>query len=244
MLTWTGFIANLLNFAATKLLGRTIDVALDKKSRAAKAFYSLYRSLDEVQGIIRSVIAVLDAASNSKKPIIFSQDIIKLAPKIKKVSEDFIKCLDPAISAIQIYDPKLSYLLSAVYSAKVGYVLSLSMILEQLNAEFVIDFKAARNLEQIRYNSPRKTLSHSELEALYQSVEMGNTPILGGNAPILMAEIGDSVIRNVVLPRDFDKLAELKEELSRHLAILSEAQGTLRLFISRTFTIDDLLFLK
>lgn len=51
MITWLGFIGNMVEFMATKLLGSRIDLTLDKKRKAARTFLRLHHILKELEAV-------------------------------------------------------------------------------------------------------------------------------------------------------------------------------------------------
>jgi hypothetical protein len=148
--------------------------------------------------------------------------------------------LDPVVNAIEIYDPKLATMLAGTYAVKLGQINSLRLFLTGIGAEFVIEFKGARNLERIRFSSPGLALQRVNLNELYESAPVKINP---GTAHPLWEVIRSTIVTRDLSGRDFTAIAELREELMRHQTDLLQARAAIRSFMTISFTITDFLFI-
>lgn len=64
MLTGQGLIGKLVEFLAIKLVGRKIDLALDDKRRACRAFTELYYCVDRLEEITSIFLDQIDIFLN------------------------------------------------------------------------------------------------------------------------------------------------------------------------------------
>jgi hypothetical protein len=168
MIAWAGFIAKIVEFVSTKLIGKIIDISLDRRSCAAKTFLAFYNSFVSLEKLLEKIIAIFDEAQQKCKPAIFSKKMIEVADEIQEVSKDFLGCLNSTVNAIHIFDPKLAALLAEIRVGK-GHWLSIYDIFS--DAKFNITAKARRNMENIIYTFPGKDAESIDLEKYYQNME-------------------------------------------------------------------------
>lgn len=237
MLMWSGLFAKVVEFIANKLIGKKIDLAMDKKSRAAKAFLQLHNSFVEVDKTLGKVIDVFTEGCKNKKHIVLSKKFMELVPEIDSCSKDFLIALSRTMYSIEIIDPNLAIMLAGIRSRKLGYLLLRSFYnASQLN----VDFERLHPFKKISYTALDESLSGLNIDEYYSRISDRES------ARKVHEELRDviehGILKGEIKPKDFKKICFFSKELRRHREKLGEARELLRMFISTAFSIEDLLF--
>ncbi len=242
MIAWAGVVAKLAEYIATKLIGKKIDMTLDKKSRAAKAFLTFHNAFIELDDVLSKTIDLLDNACNRRKPVIFSKELLRLVPKIQEVSKSFLSSLSSTTAAIQIIDPRLSELLKIVASFKGTYFSPLAKLL--LTNKFEVEFTGLHPFKTLSFTKPDSSVLEIDYETYYaMTADVTHLLIPASWAQEqLVKAMQQGISQYEIGPRDYDKARALCIELKEHRQRIAVAREALREFISKTFSIEDLLF--
>jgi len=237
VITGSVLFAKAIEFIVTKLISKKIDLAMDKKSRAAHAFWDLYNSLIEADKLLAKVINVFTEACENQKHIVFSKKLVELAPEIDSCSKTFFTALHNTISAVHIFDPNLAILLAGIQNMKGGY-LSLLPLVESF--ELDVDFQRLHPFKKINYITLGENVAKLDLDVYYAKISDLDSAIKTHTE--LVTVIKQWVIEGEIKPKDFVKICNFSKELMGYKKKLGEARETLRVFISKSFSIEDLLF--
>lgn len=237
MITGSVLFAKAIEFIVTKLISKKIDLAIDKKNRAAHAFWDLYNSLIEVDKLLAKVISVFTEACENQKHIVFSKKLVELAPEIDSCSKNFFVALHNTISVIQILDPNIAILLAGIRDIKGSY-LSLWRVYEAFGLN--VDFQQLHPFKKIDYITLDENVTKLELDVYYGKISNRDSAIRTHEE--LMKVIEQGIIKGEIEPKDFVKICSFSKELITYKKKLGEAREALRIFISKSFSIEDLLF--
>jgi len=240
MLGWLGFAAKVLEFVLTKAAGRTIDLSLDRKHRAAKAFLRLYDTLESSALLLDELLSIFDRAVQQRKPIIFSKDLVPFENRIVRLTEDLRRQYGELVGAIYIFEPKLAGLLADVQGLKVQSLTAFGALLRK--ARFIIEFDGLHPFKRISFTTFRDEIAKLDLAAIIEAPEgsYGNA-ILGRPANKLVDALAVLLIEDEVTPSDFKKLRYLRDRLKTQASLLSRLLPMLRDFVASNFTISDVL---
>src|SRR5688500_14602897 len=107
MLTGLGLVGKLVEFLATKLIGRKIDLSLDDRRRACRAFTELYHCVDRLEEITSIFLNELELLQGGS-----AYDIINeyhnQSHSIESVSRRFLEIKAELGWALEVFDPTLA----------------------------------------------------------------------------------------------------------------------------------------
>lgn len=244
MITWTGFVGEMIKFVVTKLVGKRLDMSLDRKSWAARSFLNFYDAVADLEDILHEVIGSLEVACDRRKPVIFSKNLIRLAPDIDKTSKEFLRTLNATMYAVEIFDPKLALLLCDIHYLKWRHLTALSEVFQ--NAQFSILFTGLHPFKKLSFTSPTEQALAIDFEEYYRTMpEVQRNKFRNADSPDAHKKLVKFLVRNAVAkeigPQDFEQALSLCKELQLHRAKLCEAHEALRAFIAGAFTLEDVL---
>lgn len=268
MLTWLGFFGKLIDFTVTKLLGKKIDLSLDEKKRAAKAFLRFHDSVLELEIILGKFIAFVESIIAGRNSRIYGSKLETAIEGLERASSEFIKNMESLGQVLYFYDDQLATLFAHVYIGKAGMVrnlyayLSSSSYLEAVRKGIVSD--------SLDYESERSRIFGDLPPAKFSVIHQQGLSAISYTIPdddLIDFLSGKKVIENEELLRDFDcvqnwgmslikdkisedyidpenkeKLIELHPILKSHMETLSDAREKLREFIKDHFSLEDLLY--
>jgi hypothetical protein len=240
MLGWLGFSAKVLEFVLTKAAGRTIDLSLDRKHRAAKAFLRLYDTLSSSAILLDDLLPIFDQAVQKQKPVIFSQHLVPFENRITRLTEDLRRQYSELVGAIYIFDPKLATLLADVQGLKVQSLTAFGALLRK--ARFVIEFDGLHPFRRISFTTFRDEITNLDLAAITQaSADPYGSAIPCRAANNLVEALSVLLIEDEFTASDFEKLRYLRDRLKVQAGLLNQVLPMLRDFIASNFTISDAL---
>jgi len=249
MITWSGFISKIIEYAIKKIADKRIGLSNDKKYIASKTFLELYENLIDIENVTKEVVNSIDLIVEEKKPVLFYQAIISIAPSILNTSNSFLNSLNKTGPVLSLYDPKLANILFLHRRGKGGYISELVRNIES-NHEFKVRAIAQRNLDYLRYTTPmmmgveeklnQLDLRYKEYDDKYEDSELSNLgrQLSISDNPILNElEVNSFEVKN-----DIESLRNLRSLLIKHKSSLSHTRILLMNFIKSNFSIEDLLF--
>lgn len=246
MLSWSSFAGKLVQTIIEKLVGKSVESSLDKKSRAAKAFYHLYESIDLLIPTMNSLIKVFEECVTPKyRPIVFSMRIQQVMPNVNESTETFLNSFNEVAFALAIYDPDTTALLMDISRFKFyHYSRTLNRIKDVSKIE--INARAKRSLESIKYSHTKDEAATRIIEKLRSLTEQSNLPMKERKSAVteLMREFELSIVNVNMTSLDFKKLELIHQHLDKHLSVLEQTKSSLQKYIANSFSIEDLLFSK
>lgn len=248
MITGADFIGKLIEFLATKLLGKRLDLALDDKKRACRAFINLYESISKLELITGTIISRLELIVQNKKDRIYSRWLEELAPQVDSTSVDLLRSIDDLGPVVSLFDPDLAALFSRLVQGKKGIFFYVPSVSSVRSFRFEIKWKESsparsKSLEAIKYTKLSKEVTLDDLEGAYAGIKrLAGIPKIEWPRDVLSALIQDKLIEDYLNPTDKTKIKELYDALKTHLEVLIQAREKLGEFIKSRFSIEDLLY--
>jgi hypothetical protein len=248
MITGAAFIGKLIEFLATKLLGKRLDLALDDKKRACRAFIDLYESISKLELITGTIVSKLELIVQNKKDRIYSRWLEELSPQVDATSVDVLRSIDSLGPVVSLFDPDLAALFSRLVEGKKGmffYVPSVSVRSFRFEIKWKESTPPARSksLEAIKYTKLSREVTLDDLEGAYAGIKkLAGIPKVKWPRDVLSALIQDNLTEDYINPTDKTKIKELYDALRTHREVLIQAREKLGEFVKNRFSIEDLLY--
>lgn len=272
MLTWMGFIGKLIEFMTTKLIGKKLDLALDEKKRACKAFIKFFDSLSQLEMLFGEFVNYIEkfvAGSNSH---IYRVHLAKVTSRLNDASNEFLNSLESLGPVIYLYDPNLTRLFSTMMHAKMRFVQVTSQFFQSSHEEYDFGQESGNtdvesikqpimrfdqftvdnpNFRGLDFTMPSEELMEIDLNEIYDSalseryatgMSIYQKSSTLDSYDILLNLVKDKYIEEHLGPDDIDKLVALYPILKAHQEVLAQARESLREFIRQRFSLEDLLY--
>lgn len=182
MLGWTGFIGGLLEFMIKRLLGRTMDLALNDSRRACSAFWHLHTSVAKLHRDTASFVAALGRVADGSQSRLYTREIRRAVTEIEGHSREFLDVARELIDALSIYDKKLATFVGGVAAMKRGVIKHGLFTALSSSMEFELDWGPAdpvRPLRKITYSEPDRQVDSAEFQAAFDQYLSTLHPVSG-----------------------------------------------------------------
>jgi hypothetical protein len=258
MIGWLGLCAKVVEFVVSKATGHAINLSLDQKRRAARAFVRFYEMLEDSSLLLEELLKVFDEAVEKKKPIFFSKDFVRFENRITGLTEDFVRQYDKLIDAIYIFDSRLARLLQSVEHFKFTSWTTFGLLLRK--ARFAIEFDGLHPFKKVSFSTFRDEVANINLEDIIKAQQFtaGQLAAAGGRLraiPVgkhkyalvsqkpnkLVEALSVLLVEDEFTASDFEKVRYLRDRLKNQAKLLEQALPMLREFIASNFTISDVL---
>jgi len=242
MIGWLGFVGKLLEFSATKIIGRQFDLTLDRKKRACRDLLEMYELLVELEAFASRCIAVFEPVATGKKPRLYSPVLRQLDARARELSERFLQTLKPLARALTILDPDLGEAFENLRLVKAHG--GSSFWFSDVFRDGFQTHRLVRNEEIgtcLELYVPRADPT-STLEENYGG---GSERLRFPEEDVLRRIVdADGIARSIVEPEDVAAIRELCENIRVHMRRLAKTRVSLGAFISARFSIEDLLYVR
>jgi hypothetical protein len=247
LITWLAFVGKMVEFAATKLGSKKIDLSLDPKRRAGRTFLKLHHLISELEAV------TIEVSRNLDQPMVEGRYretwLYNIDNEITRLSNDFLHLALDLEEVLRIYDPNLALSLAHLRFSKFSL---LTVISDSFRA-----FSSSKNPDvQIQYTYPDSAMNLIDFEQHYQWLLKNPDYALGQNfnydklewpQNVLIGFAEEGLIHEVSIPRvsleeQWEALEQLRKVLNEHLSILSTANDHLREFIKKSFKIEDVMY--
>lgn len=241
MVTWSGFIAKMVELLISKVVGKKIDLAFDERKKAAKTFLRLHHLLNELEAITREICSNIDNP-NRDYPRMRGAWIREIDERVANLSNDFFRLSDDLDIVLSFFDPILRQALANLMYSK------FSLLVYASHGWHSVAEDLPKSTE-VTYTYPNERLMSIDFASHYQWLLENKEPKLDSldwPQSVLIGIAGDEMICEDSIPSDpgegrVIRIAELRRILDIHLALLIEANAALRAFIGKTFRIEDVL---
>jgi hypothetical protein len=250
MFTGQGLIGKLVELLATKLIGRKVDLALDDRRRACRAFTELYYCverleeitsifLDEVDLIIEGMADV--PAEGSAYYVI--NEFYNQSHSIEAVSTRFMDIKSELGWAVEIYDPTLAAALDQLLAFKHSLLYFISKSVE-------IKEKDGKPLQLLAYKEPSPKILKLDMDSYYEWIKQNRGKKIDSRAvewPINLLQFleYEEGFRDVIFDADDAEAAKhFRDVIKAHADVLSEARTRLREFLITTFKLEEVLYVS
>src|SRR3954451_9085016 len=111
MFTFAGFIGKMIEFLVTRVAGKHIDLALDEKKTAARAFFRFHESVAQLKAILDEFLEYSETFIQGRNFNVRASRISAIAGKLNPASKEFVNSLEQLGPALALYDPALAKVL-------------------------------------------------------------------------------------------------------------------------------------
>jgi hypothetical protein len=231
VITWVGFIGKLFEFALERIVGRKIDLGMDEKKQAARAFVRLYESMEVLEKSAGEFLVAIQPIVDGKKVRIYKAWMSRLPRDINQGSAEFLSVIQEVRRVVRFYDVDLAVFLSDILVNKVRISAFDSM-------KFQIDWDEEHHLRGLSYTIPSESLMRAELQPFFPQKygEIGMWPENN-----LVALFERQVNEGTVAVDDVPKIIWLHQKASEQLPLLTQARKHLGEFIKTNFTLTELI---
>lgn len=246
MLLWVGFIGKLVELMLTKIIGKRIDLRLDQRKQAAKAFLDLHDALVALGDAADEFVRVVGPVVAGTQPRLYRGAVDAIASRADTASGSLLRSLDNLHSIIEIYDPTLGDLLRGVASVKRGLALT--------RAGSRMKFELLPNPESvfsIVYSAPTEQLMATSLEEGYRAahevrtrIDRGGTLMRDWPEDLLLSFVSADLVEGRLRDDDVAHIRRLHEMVSKYSPFLAKAREQLDALIRQSFSIEDLLYVR
>lgn len=248
MFPWSAFVGKLVDFLLSKLVGKQVELALDDRKRAAKAFLRFYDAIVQLELLGTSFINEVRPFLEGQKPRLYQAAFTALAKEADQESTEFLVALKQLHLIIDLYDPDLACVLVGVRAVKQGIVIS--------SFTQCMRFGFAQNSDSVfalSYTAPSKRLLEENFRETLESSLLIARELLASNRRVvspwadwpkdlLFEAIENNFEYGVIEANRIDQVRSLCDLLETSLPLLSQAKAKLRTFIQEKFTLEDLLY--
>ena len=244
MLTGQGLIGKLVYFLATKLLGRQIDLSLDDKKRACRAFVELYYCIDKLEDITSHFLTELGEVKKSTECWKLVNQFAIHGRSIDALSQRFFDIGAELNRAVELYDPDLAEAVNQLYLFKFSFLSFVSNSIE------LVEKDGERN-RLLKYVEPSSRVLSIDMESYYDWVKANRgKKITEPNRVdwpanmLAFSLFGEDFPEVVIEVADIDAIGRFRKVLANHGATLTSAREKLREFIVANFNIEDVLYVS
>jgi hypothetical protein len=247
VVTWLGFIGKMVEFMATKLLGSSIDLSLDRKRKAARTFLRLHHILKELEAITLEIHEKI-GDPNRDYPLGKGAWLFNIDQEVTRLSNEFLHLALQLEDVLGIYDLNLAASLNHLRYSK------FSMLAVASDAFRVLSRDADAQTE-VRYSYPDLKLVSIDFEQHYnwllqnpkalreyidtEQLEWPQSALIGYVEGEL---IHDDSVRRGTGEEHREDAERLCRVLREHASIVSNANEQLREFIAKNFELADVLY--
>src|SRR5215831_16474585 len=152
MLVWVGFIGNLVQQTLLEFIENFINIELDERKRAAKAFLEFHEALAKLETVANDFIREVHPVIVGEKPRLYRAPFDAIARDADAASGAFVDSFRKLHRLIGIYDSKLALLLSGISQFKHGMLAS--SFTEKMKFELLPN---PDSVFSIKYSAPSET---------------------------------------------------------------------------------------
>ena len=254
MVFWYGFIAKVVEFIATKIIGKQVDLLADDKRKACKIFFRLYEHLSILESISEDVLVILRPVAKEGKTLVYYHFWKGMSEKVAHSSNEFLDIIKELGLILRLYDSSLGLLLGRISHFKFMVRFMVSDAFNPEYMKFKIKYNEAGCIDDVSWSQPIGDISLKEFDEKYKDIqEYRSNNKTGFNFIELTNEEqkwpNDALIiilRNQfqeesLRPIDVQQIQVLYDMVSEHIVSLKAARESLGNLIKSQFKIEDLL---
>jgi hypothetical protein len=271
MFGFVGFVGKCIDLILTRVAGKHIELSLDKKRQAAKAFVRFHESGTDLQAVLDEFLKYSETFIQQRNFNLRASRIAPIVARLQPASREFVDSLGDLGPALRLYDPPLADVLGRVVVMKHGLLENVySFFLQSVEAEVSrnapypktpLRARAAFGYTQVDayfcsldLTLPNDTLIEADWNELVEKVARVKGPDILNlffdernrareieHNANLLEIIQNNIEHLHIDYSDLPRLTSLYSKLQQHRKILSEALEGLRNFITGQFSISDVL---
>ncbi|HHL73100.1 MAG TPA: hypothetical protein ENJ29_11380 [Bacteroidetes bacterium] len=254
MITWTGFLGNLIAFITNQLENTTATMTAEDKKHAGSTFLQLHEAILQLEVTSDEIMAKTEALIKGEKTRLYSHWLKGMYEKVDTSSRNFIDALDSLGAFLYKHDPALALLFMKIQNAHSRTLLKPSDSFFEECMRFKIEWKTSRSMRSISYTTPKKSLEQLDFKKQYEWVcysreyyrkstnkewPLQFNSLSAGD--ILATLVKDEYIEDTIEPRDTRKIITVFKSLNNSLQQFEKSRRQLCRFVKNNFTIEDLL---
>jgi len=253
MLTSLALIGKVIEFLLTRIAGKKVDLSLDEKKRAAKAFVRLHEAILSLELILDNFLIYIEGFRVGRNSKIYEVHIKqRVLRNLEPASREFVDSLKQLTPVLSIYDPVLHHLLGEIYVLKLHLLTNFYYIVRQSledpkNYESSLTKPIFFNISEsdkrfcsLEFSMPTDELLEMDLAYLQQKL---NEKLLVEDQYLELLQIVRQNMETVQITYvQVDKLVALLPKLKEHRDNLDSARESLRKFIQDNFSLSDVLY--
>jgi hypothetical protein len=244
MITGQGLIGKLVYFLATKLLGRQIDISLDDRKRACRAFTELYFCIEYLEELSDRILASLNEAIKTNDILYLISELHMVRKAIDSLSWRFLELGFELNWALEIFDPVLAHAVNQLYRFKFSFLHFISDSIE-------IKDKGGKSNNIIKYMKASKRILSIDMESYYAWIQESKDKKISDpdklDWPIRMLEysvFSEDFVETEIEVEDEKALTALHNIIKEHNSNLTDAREKLREFLIKNFKVEEILFVS
>lgn len=205
MLTWMGFVGKLIDLLINKLAGKKIDLALDEKKKAAKAFVRFHEAVVELEQTLANLLTYIETfKENRNTKIHMSQMGRRVTGNLNKASVEFVESLKDLGEVIYFYDYDLALLFAEIFFMKQG-------LLQNVYAFFERSVQLELEIESEYYEKRPKTVYEDEFgNKRILPVAKFTTILVDNSYCSIEYTIPDDTLMNLDFKEQFEQIVRSK----------------------------------
>jgi len=245
MFVWVGLIGKLVELILSKIVGKRLDLKLDERKRAAKAFLEFHEALAKLEMVAHDFLRAVHPAVVGEKPRLYRAPFDAIARDADAASRAFVDSFRALHQVIRIYDPKLALLLAGISHFKRGMLTS--SFTEKMKFELLPN---PDSVFSVKYSAPSERLMKASLEDSYEAVSQSADQLKADESrvwlrewpkDILLSLVEENLIESSIPDNRIAEITAFYEIVAKYAPLLTHAREQLARFLREKFTIEDLL---
>ena len=245
MFPWSALIGKLIELLLSKVVGKHVDLALDERKRAAKAFLRFYEAVVQVEILAQAFLTHAQPFLAGEQPRLYQAVFTTLSTDADHESTEFLASLRQLHPVLDLYDSDLATLLLGIGVIK-GRLIT-SSFADAMQFGFN---STTKSVFALRYTAPSKRLISIDLAATLETAlstaktlaAEGLPRSIGWRRDLLLEVVTSNSEAGVIEANDRNELKRLYELVEVSLPMLAMAKDGLRKFIQDRFSFEDLLY--
>ncbi len=249
MFALAGFIGQLADFILKKVLGNRLDLTLDKKMRAAKAFLHFYDALIQIESVSFEFLKLIQPVVNGEQVRLFRAPFDQIAKEADKATQQFVKSFQELHEVVGIYDPALYIMLGDIVSFKAALG---GLPFQSSDFAKRMTFNISPNPNSVFYLQsliPTHPLASQTLEHMYEMAskikrQPSKENIAAWPQDLLSSLVQDNFKDESIADNNIGLIKQLNEMVTKNIPLLSESRKNFGLFLKNNFSMEDILYFK
>jgi hypothetical protein len=247
MFVWVGLIGKLVELILSKIVGKHLDLRLDERKKAAKAFFEFHEALAKLEMVSHDFLKAVHPTVVGEKQRLYRAPFNAIARDADAASRSFVDSFRELHQVIKIYDPKLTLLLSGISHFKQGMLTS--SFTEKMKFELLTN---PDSVFSIKYSAPSERLMRASLEDTYEAVSQIADQLKTDESfwlrewpeDVLLSLVEENLIEGSIPDNRIAEITQFYEIVEQYTSILTNAREQLAHFLREKFSIEDLLYVS
>jgi hypothetical protein len=244
MIYWQAVIGKMVEFMSTKLAAKWIDLRLDDKKRACRAFVKLYFAMEQLETITSELLKCLEEIEKGRDAYIRGGPLFDISKMVDTNSRMFLDGVSDLGQVLELYDPVLSAELVQLSVYKGSFLMTAS-------ETFNVGMDEIDNTVSLTYTKPAEKFLRIDFEETYEWLERREhlydvSDVFEWPQNFIVRffiEEGDLETTTVRIDNKHDVM-KFYDTLKQHSAVLSNGRERLRSLIIQKFQIEDILYIS